>query len=119
MPDKLRFQDVSRALRSSWSAQTSGGWLADNPARGQCNVTALLANDLFGGNILKTPLPDGDHFYNRIDGARIDFTAEQFDTPIGYVDLPSNRAEALAGTTLEKYEALSSAFHATIKSICR
>jgi hypothetical protein len=114
MPDKIRFQDVSRALRSSWSAQTSGGWRADNPAR-----TALSANDLFGGDILKTPLPDGDHFYNQIEGARIDFTAEQFDTPIGYVDLPSNRTEALAGTTLEKYEALSSAFHATIKSICR
>ena len=119
MPDKPGFQDVIRALRSSWSAQTSGGWLAGNPARGQCNVTALLANDLFGGNILKTPLPEGDHFYNRIDGDRIDFTAEQFDTPIGYLDLPSNRTEALASTTLEKYQALRSAFHATIRSICK
>ena len=116
MPDKLGFQEVSRAMRSSWSAQTSDGWLAHNPARGQCNVTALLANDLFGGDILKTPLPDGDHFYNRIDGDRIDFTAEQFDTPIGYLDLPSDRTEALAGTTPEKYQALRSAFHATIRS---
>ena len=116
MPDKLPFQDVSSALRSAWSAQTSAGWLADNPARGQCNVTALLANDLFGGDILKTPLPDGDHFYNRIDGDRIDFTAEQFGTPIGYLDLPSNRTEALAGTTPGKYEALRSAFYATIGS---
>jgi hypothetical protein len=116
MPDKLSFRDVSSALRSSWSARTSAGWRADNPARGQCNVTALLANDLFGGDILKTPLPDGDHFYNRIDGDRIDFTADQFDTPVDYVDLPSSRTEALAGTTLEKYEALRSEFHATIRS---
>ena len=115
MPDKLRFDDVSKALRRSWSAKTSGGWRADHPARGQCNVTALLVNDLFGGDILKTPLPDGDHFYNRIGGHRIDFTAEQFGTPISYVDLLSNRTEALAGTTLEKYQALGSAFHATIQ----
>lgn len=119
MPDEPRFEEVERALRNSWSADTSGGWLAHNPARGQCNVTALLVNDLYGGEILKTPVPDGEHFYNRIDGDRIDFTAEQFDTPIGYVDLPSNRTEALAGRTLEKYEALRSAFHATIRSICK
>jgi hypothetical protein len=79
-------------------------------------VTALLANDLFGGDILKTPLPDGDHFYNRIDGDRIDFTAEQFETPIDYLDLPLDRTEALAGTTPEEYQALRSAFHATIRS---
>jgi hypothetical protein len=119
MPDRFRFEDVSRALRSSWSTKTSGGWLADNPARGQCNVTALLVNDLFGGDMLKTPLPDGDHFYNRIGDARMDFTADQFDRPIDYADLPSDRTEALAGTTVEKYEALRSAFQATIRSICK
>ena len=116
MPDGPRFADVQAALRSSWSIKTSGGWQARNPARGQCNVTALLVNDLYGGDILKTPLPDGDHFYNRINGDRIDFTAEQFDSPIGYVDLPSDRTEALAGTTLEKYEALRSAFGAAMRS---
>ena len=116
MPDGPRFADVEAALPSSWSIKTSGGWQAHNPARGQCNVTALLVNDLYGGDILKTPLPDGDHFYNRINGDRIDFTAEQFDSPIGYVDLPSDRTEALAGTTLEKYEALRSAFGAAMRS---
>lgn len=108
MPGKFERDRVAVVLRESWSAKTSG--VADNPARGQCNVTALVVNDLFGGDILKTPLPEGDHFYNRIDGQRIDLTDSQFDAPITYVDLVSGRNEALAGTTAHQYEALKSAF---------
>ena len=98
------------ALCKSWSSQTSGAWTAANPACGQCNVTALLVEELFGGEILKTPLPEGNHFYNRIGGQRIDLTASQFEAPIAYADLPSSRREALSGTTSAKYEALKAAF---------
>jgi hypothetical protein len=101
---------VAAALLDSWSIETSGNWLPDNPASGQCNVTALLINELFGGEILKTPLPEGDHFYNRIDGERFDLTASQFDAPIDYLDVASNRDEALAGTSMAKYETLRAAF---------
>jgi hypothetical protein len=101
---------VAAALQASWSLETSGRWLASNPARGQCNVTALLVNELFGGEILKTPLPEGDHFYNRIDGQRVDLTDTQFDAPIDYLDIESDRTEALAGTSAEKYAALKAAF---------
>ena len=101
---------IAAALLGSWSIETSGNWLADNPARGQCNVTALLINELFGGEILKTQLPDGDHFYNRIDGERIDLTASQFDAPVNYEDIASSRDEALAGTTIAKYDSLRAAF---------
>ena len=101
---------VTAALLGSWSVETSGNWLADNPARGQCNVTALLINELFGGDILKTPMPEGDHFYNRIAGERIDLTACQFHAPISYLDMVSNRDEALAGTSIAKYESLRAAF---------
>ena len=48
---------VAAALLGAWSPATSGGWLNESPARGQCSVTALLLNELFGGDILKTPLP--------------------------------------------------------------
>ena len=41
-------------------------------------VTSLVIQDVLGGDILKTRLPDGRwHFYNRIDGKRSDFTDEQ------------------------------------------
>jgi hypothetical protein len=79
--------------RESWSAETSGQWLPDNPALGQCNVTSLVIQDLFGGEILKTEAPGGWHFYNRIHGERYDMTASQFAAPIPYADIASSRDE--------------------------
>ena len=110
MRTPFRRDQVSAALLQSWSLATSSGWLAENPARGQCNVTSLLLNDLFGAEILKTPLPDGDHFYNRIGGERLDLTDGQFEAPIAYLDLASSREEALSGTSLAKFEVLRTAF---------
>jgi hypothetical protein len=106
---------VTAALLGSWSLETSGQWQAGDPARGQCNVTTLLVNELFGGEILKTPLTEGDHFYNRIDGKRIDLTDSQFEAPIAYLDIVSDRGEALAGTSVAKYEALRAAFLARFR----
>ncbi|MET3907621.1 hypothetical protein ABID59_001962 [Bradyrhizobium sp. S3.3.6] len=65
----------------------------------QCNVTALLIHELYGGDLLKMPLPAGDHFHNRIEGHRHEFTASQFDEPISYLDVPTSRAEAERGAT--------------------
>lgn len=101
---------VAAALLGAWSPATSSGWLDESPARGQCGVTALLLNEMFGGDILKTPLPEGTHFYNRIAGERVDLTDKQFDAPITYLDLTSGRDEALADTSVTQYEALRSAF---------
>jgi hypothetical protein len=102
--------DVQRALRKAWSLSTASQWTPANPAAGQCNVTSLLIHDLFGGDLLKTPLPAGDHFYNRIGGQRYDFTASQFEQPIAYVDLPVTRAEAELGATHGELAELRVAF---------
>ncbi|MFK4508345.1 hypothetical protein LPJ38_20905 [Bradyrhizobium daqingense] len=102
--------EVQTALRKAWSASTASQWTASNPAAGQCNVTALLVQELFGGDLLKTPLPAGDHFYNWIGGVRYDFTASQFDQPIAYMDLPANQADAERGATSEQSAQLRAAF---------
>ena len=99
------------ALRRCWSAETSPLWLPANPARGQCNVTALVFSDRFGGEILKTPLKGDWHFYNRVAGTVYDLTAEQFSVPPAYLDLASNRDEALAGTAPERYQVLAARVH--------
>lgn len=101
-------------LRACWSDETSRHWRPDNPARGQCNVTALVVHDLFGGEILKTETPGGWHFYNRIDGKRHDLTDTQFDTPVAYTDQPARRDEALAGTTPGQYRLLESRLRAAL-----
>jgi hypothetical protein len=102
--------DIQRALRKAWSLSTASKWTAETPAAGQCNVTSLLIHELFGGDLLKTPLPAGDHFYNRIEGKRYDFTASQFDAPIAYMDVPTDRADAELGATGEQLAALRAAF---------
>ncbi|WP_407112869.1 hypothetical protein [Bradyrhizobium sp. LMG 9283] len=102
--------DVQSALRKAWSSSTASQWTATNPAAGQCNVTALLIRELFGGDLLKTPLPAGDHFYNRIEGRRYDFTASQFDQPIAYMDLPASRTDAELGATRNQLAELRTAF---------
>ena len=102
--------EVQRALRKAWSLSTSSQWTVDNPAAGQCNVTALLIHELFGGDLLKTPLPAGDHFYNWIEGRRYDFTAGQFDRPIAYTDIATDRADAEQGATGDQLADLRAAF---------
>jgi hypothetical protein len=95
-----------RRLTKAWSSETSSGWRLDNPACGQCSVTALVVQDLLGGELLKTRVGGAWHFYNRIDGRRWDLTVSQFATPIGYDDLPSSRQEALADTSRQRYAVL-------------
>jgi hypothetical protein len=47
--------------------------------------------------------------YPRLQRARC-WGGRQFSVPIEYLDIPSDRAEALADTSPAKYEALRSAF---------
>lgn len=93
----------------SWSDQSSTTYVPTNPARGQCAVTALVVQDLCGGDILKTSLPEGWHFYNRINGQTSDFTASQFQEVIGYQDILSSREEAFADTNEQQYTSLKEA----------
>ena len=99
-------RDLYQQLKQSWSGETGRHSRPDRPADGQCSVTALVAHDLLGGEIFKTNLNGAWHFYNQIAGRRIDFTAEQFESPIGYDDLPSSREEALEDCTAEQYRQL-------------
>lgn len=107
---KLEPVQVASALHRSWSRATARHCTEENPAKGQCNITALLVHELFGGELLKTPLPDGDHFYNRIGGVRFDFTESQFAGPITYSDLPTTRDDAERGATDAELATLRTAF---------
>ncbi|MBI3512597.1 MAG: hypothetical protein HY060_00745 [Proteobacteria bacterium] len=98
--------ELYEKLRAAWSSETGARWRADNPACGQCSVTSLVVHDALGGDILKTDVDGAWHFYNRIAGRRWDLTMSQFERPIGYDDLPSDRAEALADTAPERYALL-------------
>jgi hypothetical protein len=65
---------VQEALNRTWALENCPEWTPDNPADDQSSVTSQLIYDIFGGEILKTHKKRGWHFYNRINGKRIDFT---------------------------------------------
>lgn len=76
-------------LRAAWGSDTCdpddlAQWRPENPARGQCGVTALLVHDLLGGelifgDVLVGRVRVGGHYWNRLPGGReVDLTAEQF-----------------------------------------
>lgn len=111
-------QNLQRVLEKAWSLRSSSMWTPENPARGQCGVTALVVNDLLGGDILKTHLPDGVHFYNRLSGQRYDFTAAQFSEPVVYEDMLSSREEAFRDTNAEQYASLQKAVVTCLRSGC-
>ena len=81
------------------------GWSPENPTLGQCSVTAFLAQDLFGGEVLGVPLPEGGfHCFNLVGGLVFDLTSEQFrGAPLDYAHAqPQSRGEHFAKA--EKYE---------------
>ncbi|MFE9460376.1 hypothetical protein [Streptomyces californicus] len=81
--------DIEQAVRSSWSAETCtpeyrDHWTPENPARDQCGVTAMVLNDLLGGELVRGEVHvDGVrtdfHWWNRLGaGVEVDLTREQF-----------------------------------------
>ncbi|WP_314215827.1 hypothetical protein [Pseudarthrobacter equi] len=82
---------IEQALRDSWGADTTCldnkslvGWHQGNPAHGQCGPTALVVQDLLGGDLLIAEVTGGGeedevHYWNRfLCGIEIDLTREQF-----------------------------------------
>jgi hypothetical protein len=112
---KFDEQTIKAILKRCWSRESSSLWTKQNPACGQCSVTALVIQDQFGGRILKTPMEERWHFYNQIDGKRYDLTIEQFAVLPNYYDLPSNREEAFADTNQNQYGYLSSKFRQMLR----
>jgi hypothetical protein len=100
------FARLQAALEKAWSAETSSQWRPANPARGQCSVTALVVEDIMGGEIAKTDVDGAWHFYNLVDGKRLDFTQSQFREPPLYSDILSNREDAFTDTSLSQYRIL-------------
>jgi hypothetical protein len=89
---------VQEALKRTWTLDNNPGRKSDNYANDQDSVISLLIHDIFGGEILKTHKKKGWHFYNRINGERMDFTISEMDKSSG-----DNRFEDIPSTPDETY----------------
>lgn len=73
---------IKEALIKAWSRETcypslQDKWTPENPSLGQCAVTALVIQDLFGGEIVYCK--HLHHYWNKLpDGTELDLTREQF-----------------------------------------
>jgi hypothetical protein len=85
----LSVDDLHRHFRSAWGADTcypdmSEEWTPDNPSRDQCGMTALVVQDVLGGDLVLAEVhvdgvKVGNHYWNRLaDGTDVDLTADQF-----------------------------------------
>jgi len=76
------------------------------PASEQDSLISLLIHDVFGGEILKTKSKRGWHFYNRVDGLRLDFTKPEFGKVINgkrCKDIPVSTEETSSYFEQEQY----------------
>jgi hypothetical protein len=83
----LTLAQIEDAIRASWGRDTADkgdGWTPENPSRGQCDVTSLVVQDIFGGELLAAGVfRDGErvesHMWNRLPGGiELDLTRDQF-----------------------------------------
>ena len=65
---------IQEAIKLSWPLDSNPEFVSKNPSDANDGKTSLLNYDIFGGEILKTSDKSGWHFYNRIQGERVDFT---------------------------------------------
>jgi hypothetical protein len=89
--------EVHEALRRSQKLHSRLESSKKKPINGQDTIISLLVHDIFGGEILKTHLKKGWHFYNRIEGERIDFSKSEIIKSVAAKsldDLPAEPEEA-------------------------
>ncbi len=82
--------EVESAIRQSWGRDTSQspkGWTPGNPSYAQCVITSLVYEHYLGGEIVYGDVEYENedytirvtqHFWNEIDGEKVDLTWEQF-----------------------------------------
>lgn len=105
--------EVQEALRRSQESVSCPELKNKKAVNGQDPVISLMIHDIFGGEILKTHNKNGWHFYNRIDGERIDFTKSELTLSSmdnNFDDLPAESEETCNYIDNEDYSSFLMCF---------
>lgn len=87
---------IKVVLKKTLAQDFANGKSRISPVKDLDSVISMLIQDVFGGEILKTPNRNGWHFYNRINGERIDLSGtkkEKFKDDIKFKDIPATTDE--------------------------
>lgn len=94
-----------------------------NPTSGQCAITSVIVQEIFGGTIHETTVTkDMTHLFNIISGEIIDLTCDQFTLDGIMIDYEANkevkREECLANeNTRKRFDLLKKKLINKIKSL--
>ena len=103
---------VGHVISGCWNRRTSydpQGWSKGNRAWGQCAVTALVVQDLFGGVVVRGFVNGIEHYWNRLPNqSELDLTRKQFNEirDIAGVSPVSRDALLAFPSTVARYENL-------------
>lgn len=80
-----KFKEILPLICDAETSADPKGWTPENSLWGHCAVVSLVAQNLFGGALLRVSLrgtkfeKSGSHYWNKLpDGREIDFTVSQF-----------------------------------------
>jgi len=90
---------VYEALKRSLTPDSNRRLKSEKHTEGQDSLISLMIHDVFGGEILKTHTKKNWHFYNRINGERVDFTKSE-----EVKSVEDNRFEDIPSTPDETYD---------------
>lgn len=123
-------EELVRALVACWCPETTNEWDPENPAWGQCAVTALVVQDYLGGEILRVqasgPGFNWGHYFNRLpSGLMVDFTHRQFPLGTNFDQLEIRERAVILDpenpkntSTIRRYPTLKRAVEQKINGSC-
>ncbi|GAB3096156.1 YunG family protein [Isoptericola nanjingensis] len=85
----ITVDELREHFLAAWGPDTcyphmSAEWTPEHPSRDQCGMTALVVQDVLGGDLVLAEVhvdgaQIGHHYWNRLpDGTDVDLTADQF-----------------------------------------
>lgn len=92
-------------IQDAWCRETSvdpDGWTSENPAWGQCAVTALVVQELLGGELRAGWVGDVRHYWVLVGSHDLDLTLRQFGSGWPRDDEPRSRGELLSNADTER-----------------
>ena len=104
---------VHEALKKCLAPDLNIRLTSDIQTNAPDSIISLLIHDIFGGEILKTHKKNYWHFYNRIDGERVDFAGsgpEKTNEIDNFEDVPSTPDETYDYFDLVDYSYLFTRF---------
>lgn len=122
-PDTNLVSTLPAVFQECWRRETSyepGKWSPENPTHGQCAITALVVQDLLGGDLLRAKVNGAEHYWNRLpDSSELDLTRDQFGSaPTTTAPERVSREYVLSfSNTVRRYRQLSRSFMSVLKDI--